>query len=293
VQTKRQIQQLLAWAGVRPNKRLGQHFLIDLNLMRLLLDCAKISPNDVVLEVGCGTGSLTAGLAERAGQVIAVEYDPKLAHIARTQLVDAGNVEIINADVLSGKHTINANVLDGLTAARRQHAGRLLLVANLPYNVASPVMANLVTGPMVADAMYITIQKEVAERMTAKPATKAYGTMSILLQASGDIEVLRRLKPSVFWPAPKVESALVSFVRNPEKLTHIEGLETLVSVVDLFVGHRRKTLKSCANLASRQLSRIKDWPAVFAQSGIDSSLRPEQLSPENYVAMANLCQKMI
>jgi len=293
MQTKRQIQQLLATAGIRPNKRLGQHFLIDLNLMRLLLDCAKILPNDVVLEVGCGTGSLTEGLAERAGQVIAVEYDPRLAHIARTQLVDAANVEIINADVLSGKHTINANVLDALTAARRQHAGRLLLAANLPYNVASPVMANLVTGPTVADAMYVTIQKEVAERMTAKPAMKAYGTMSILLQASGDIEVLRRLKPSVFWPAPKVESALVSFVRNPEKLTHVESMETLVSVVDLFVGHRRKTLRSCAKLASRQLSQIKDWPAVFAQSGIDTSLRPERLSPENYVAIANLCQKMI
>jgi len=293
VQTKRQIQQLLTSAGVRPNKRLGQHFLIDLNLMRLLIDCAKISPNDVVLEVGCGTGSLTEGLAERAGHVVAVEYDVRLAQIARTQLADAPNVQIINTDVLSGKHTINANVLDALAAARRQHTGRLLLVANLPYNVASPVIINLVSGSIVADAMYVTIQKEVAERMTAKPGTKAYGTMSILLQAAGGVEVIRRLKPSVFWPAPQVDSAMIGFVRSAEKLTQIHSLAMLTAVVELFMGHRRKTLSSCAKLAAGRLSRIKDWPRVFAESGIDPKQRPEQISSENYVTLANLCQKML
>ena len=103
MQTKRQIQQLLASAGASPNKQLGQHFLIDLNLMRLLVDSADITTDDVVLEVGCGTGSLTEALAERAGKVVSVEVDRALAEIARTRLAKAGNVEIINADALESK----------------------------------------------------------------------------------------------------------------------------------------------------------------------------------------------
>ncbi|MHC4120998.1 MAG: rRNA adenine N-6-methyltransferase family protein, partial [Planctomycetota bacterium] len=117
MQTKRQIQQLLALAGVSPNKRLGQHFLIDLNLMRLLVDAAAITKNDVVLEVGCGTGSLTEALSERAGRVIVAELDDNLAKIAGSRVAQCGNVDLINADILESKNTIRPAVTEALAAA--------------------------------------------------------------------------------------------------------------------------------------------------------------------------------
>ncbi|MHC4426185.1 MAG: ribosomal RNA small subunit methyltransferase A [Planctomycetota bacterium] len=142
MQTKRQIRQSLSSAGVSPNKRLGQHFLIDLNLMRLLVDSAKIQKSDVVLEVGCGTGSLTEALAGKAGRTIAVELDRKLVEIAEEQLAKSENLELINADILENKNTISRTVADTLALARKKYTGRILLVANLPYDVASPVMMN-------------------------------------------------------------------------------------------------------------------------------------------------------
>ena len=167
MQSKHQICQLLESAGVRPNKRFGQHFLIDLNLMRLLIDTADIQKNDVVLEVGPATGSLTEAISEKAGFCVAVEIDAILADIARTQLADKTNVEIITADALKNKFEINPAVIDALNRARAVHNGRLLLVANLPYVAATPLMLNLITGEIVADAMFVAVQKEVADRMTA------------------------------------------------------------------------------------------------------------------------------
>jgi len=289
MQTKQQIQQLLASAGFRPNKRLGQHFLIDLNLMRLLIRSANINKSDIVLEVGCGTGSLTEALAELAAKVIAVELDKTLAKIARKQLTKAENVEIINADILENKNTISRTVTKALEIARKKWTGRLLLVANLPYNVASPVMLNLITDPTTADNMYVTVQKEVAARMTATPGSNDYGTLSIHLCAAGDVKTIRVLKPTVFWPQPQVDSAMVSFVRSKDKASRIHNTELFSEVVKLFMGHRRKTLMACTKLARARLAKIDNWPDIFEQCSVNPSRRPEQLSAENYIAIANLC----
>ncbi len=115
---------------------------------------------------------------------------------------DFENVEIINTDILKNKTTISPIVTDALALARKKYPGRILLVANLPYNVASPVMLNLLTEPVVADAMYVTVQKQVAERMIAAPGSKDYGTLSIYLSAAGEVKMIRVLKPTVFWPQP-------------------------------------------------------------------------------------------
>jgi 16S rRNA (adenine1518-N6/adenine1519-N6)-dimethyltransferase len=233
MQTKQQIQQLLASAGVEPNKRLGQHFLVDLNLMRLLVDNANIGNNDIVLEVGCGTGSLTQALAERAGKVIAVEMDETLAKIAAGELATAGNVEVFNADILENKNTINRTISGAIELARKKQLGRFLLVSNLPYSVASPLMMNLIIGPIVTDAIYVTVQKEVAGRMTATPGDKHYGTLSIHLAATGEVKTERALKPTVFWPQPQVSSAMISFVRKAEKAGHIQNMELLGELINL------------------------------------------------------------
>ena len=316
MQTKQQIQQLLAEGGrgVWPNKRLGQHFLIDLNLMRFLVDSAHITRNDVVLEVGCGTGSLTEALAEKACKVIAVESDQALAEIAGTQLAKVKNVQVINTDILETKSAISPTVtkainVSGQRTADSVHAkrctlnanrGRVLLVANLPYNVASPVILNLLTGPVTADSMYVTVQKEVARRITATPGEKHYGTSSIFLAATGDVKTIRFLKPTVFWPQPKVNSAMISFVRKKTKASRIKNMELFNRLVNLFMQHRRKMLKTCTKCRSflvarrsshgaRGTSHDLNWPEIFEQCSIDPARRPDQLSPEDYIAIANLC----
>jgi len=293
LQTKSEIQRLLAGAGVEPNKRLGQHFLIDLNLMRLLVKSADIHDNDIVLEVGCGTGSLTEALAQNAGYCLAVELSEDLANIARRQLAKSKNVEIINIDILENKNTLSHVVANALALARKKYTGQILLVANLPYNVASPVMLNLVTGPTIADSMYVTVQKEVADRITAAPGSSDYGTLSIFLGATGDVKTIRVLKPTVFWPRPAVDSAMVSFVRKEEKLGRIKNMELFSETINLFMGHRRKMLKACTKLARGKLAKINNWPEIFARCRIDSTQRPEQLAPEDYIAIANLCYDIL
>lgn len=293
MQTKRQIQQLLSSASIRPNKRLGQHFLIDLNLMRLLIKTANIEKKDIVLEVGCGTGSLTETIAEKAGWCIAVECDTKLAEITKNQLKDKGNTEIINSDVLKSQNTISQAVLKALGQASEKYPGRILLVANLPYSVASPVMLNLIKGPTIADGMYVTVQKEVADRMTASPGSSNYGILSIYLQAAGEVKTIRVVRPTAFWPAPQVSSSMVSFLRQKEKVSRIYNMSLFSETVKLFMGHRRKMLKACTKSACGELARITSWPKIFDQCSIDSTRRPEQLWPLDYITLANQCYRVL
>lgn len=286
MQTKHQIERLLATAGVQPNKRLGQNFLIDLNIMRFIIASAEIQPTDLVLEVGCGTGSLTEGLAETSATVISVEYDKTLGPIAARRVADKSNVTIINTDILKTKNHIADVVVEKIRAVRGENS-RLMLVANLPYNVASSVMANLIIGPVIADRMTVTVQKEVAERMAAHPGDKRYGPLSILMGATGESKIIKILPPSVFWPAPQVESAVVTFTRNPEKAGQIRDMGILHDLIHLFMSHRRKTVKACTKFAPENLKKI-DWQTVFTQAEVDPKTRPEQIPPEQYVKIAHL-----
>lgn len=291
MQTKRQIQQLLEAECIRPNKRLGQHFLIDLNLMQLLVDSAHLQKNDIVLEVGCGTGSLTDLLAEKAGRVIAVDSDRELIEIARKQLEKAENIDFFVSDILENKKTINSNVKNLIRETREKYKGRFLLVSNLPYNIASPLIFNLIMNQPRADGMYVTVQKEVADRMIATPNSKDYGILSVFLEAMGHVKMIRKLKPTVFWPQPKVDSAMISFVFNPEKASRIKNMELFSQIVSFFMRYRRKTLLSCSKLAVGSFKQNVNWPDVFKSSRIDSSLRPAQIFPEDYIILTQYIEK--
>ena len=293
MQTKTEIQKLLSSVGAEPNRRLGQNFLIDLNLMHFLLANAHINSNDLVLEVGTGTGSLTGELIQRAARVVAVEYDDNLAKITAGLFAKVKNFKLINADVLENKNTINHEVIESLKEAMEECSGKLLLVANLPYNVASSVMANLLTGDVVAETMTVTVQKEVAQRMAAQPESDDYGILSILLTAMGHCRVLRKLPPSVFWPSPQVDSAIVRFERDKEKIALIHNVELFKQVVNLFMGHRRKMLRACVKYAEGKLAQIHHWDDIFARSFVEPHHRPEELSAIDYVAIANLCNEML
>jgi len=294
MQTKRQIQELLTFAGVAPNRRLGQHFLVDLNLMRLVVDSAGITAGDVVLEIGTGTASLTEALAEQAGQVVTVELDPTLAGIARSRLAEETNVQALHTDALSNKGSMAPAVVEAVAAARTRLPGtpRTLLVANLPYDVASPIMINLIKGHPTVDAMCVTVQKEVAERMIASPGRRDYGTLSIFLQATGKVELLRTLPPGAFWPPPQVDSAIVRYARDPAKISNIKDLSLFGDVVSLFIGHRRKMLRACVKAAPPELPGRDSWSGIFEQCAIDPTRRPEELPPDRYVALANACRDL-
>ncbi|MCP4456384.1 MAG: ribosomal RNA small subunit methyltransferase A [Planctomycetes bacterium] len=293
MQTKQQIQQFLASLGTFPKKRLGQNFLIDQNIIRLIVDSAEITDQDVALEVGCGTGTMTELIRERAGHVIAVDLDADVARIAAEQLKDFSNVTLFNADILAGKHTVAQEVLDAVTAARRTCTQDFLLVANLPYNVASPVMINLVTGPIPIDRMVVTIQKEVGDRMIATTGMNHYGSLSILLQATGRIELVRILKPSVFWPQPKVDSAIVKYTRDQKKTDRILSLPLLAATLNLFLGQRRKMIKAAAKNAQANLKAVRNWPDLFDQCHMGPGLRPDQITPDQYVHLANLLKEHV
>jgi len=291
MQTKHQVELLLSRAGRLPNKTLGQHFLIDLNLMRLLIDTAAIEKNDTVIEIGCGTGSLTEAIAERAGSIIGIEYDKVLAEIVTSRFAGAANVRIINGDALANKNTINPQLLTAAKEEQQKLGGKILLVANLPYNIASAAMVNLTCGKPAVDAMFVTVQKEVAERMAAPPASKHYGTLSIILGATGTVKIFRKLGKHVFWPEPEVESAMVSFVRQADKAERIDDMEIFRRIVALFIGHRRKMLRACVKFATGRLSGIDGWADIFTNAGIDPKLRGEDISIDDFISIANLCSK--
>ena len=291
MQTKHQVELLLSRAGRLPNKALGQHFLIDLNLMRLLIDTAAIEKNDTVIEIGCGTGSLTEAIAERAGRLIGIEYDKVLAEIVTSRFAGTANVSIISGDALANKNAINPQVLTAAKEEQQKLGGKILLIANLPYDIASAVMANLTCGKLAVDAMFVTVQREVAERMAAPPANKHYGTLSIILGATGTVKIFRKLGKHVFWPEPEVESAMVSFVRQTDKAERIDDMEIFRRIVALFIGHRRKMLRACVKFATGRLSGIDSWADIFTNAGIDPKLRGEDIPIDDFISIANLCSK--
>ena len=187
-QTQSYLRSLFARRGIAPQHRYGQNFLIDLNLHELIVKTAEVGPDDVVLEIGPGAGALTARMAARAAAVVAVEIDPVLAALTAEAVAGMPNVRVLNTDALASKSTLNPDVLDNVRAGLAVAPGRRLkLVANLPYNIATPIVTNLLVHPELCPSrMVITIQLELAERMRAEPQQEAYGALSILVQALAD-----------------------------------------------------------------------------------------------------------
>ena len=285
--TKQQLKDLLTAAGVRPRHKWGQNFLIDLNLMRMLVRAAALQGNETILEVGCGTGSMTALLAEGGGAVVAVDVDRTLAEIAERELELYDNVAVVCNDVLAGKNAIAPSVREAVRRSRAEAGGEFCLIANLPYQAASPLIVNLLLEKdegLTPDGMFVTVQAEVAERMAAEPGTKAYGLLSILMQAIGEVRRLRVVKPQAFWPQPKVNSAMIAWRRDPERCAEVKDMVALKKTVDLLLRHRRKKIKTClaGHRGGEKLAEVLDTLAI------DPNGRGETLSVQQYVQLSNL-----
>ena len=300
VQSKQELRDLLERAGLQPRPNLGQNFLIDQNLMHLLVKKAQLQPNDTVLEVGAATGSLTELLAEQAGAVVAVEIDRQLFKIAKQRLSDLKNVDLLRCDALF-ESKLDMSVVIKLTQHLGHLGGRLLLVANLPYSIASCLLIECICGELPFTQLFFTVQHEVAQRIVARPGSNTFGLMSIVFQAAGQVKHLRKLPPSVFWPQPEIDSAMLAWTRaNENAPTSLSGqgtvgsnipltiddLNTTREIAKVLLHHRRKKISSCIALKQDSPLRITDLNRALDLTKIDPNLRGEQLSVEQYVALA-------
>lgn len=276
VQTLAQIKAMLEERGLRPRHALGQNFLIDKNLLGKLLEAAELRSGELVLEVGPGTGTLTEALLNRGCRVVACELDDELAALLAERVPALGfgggeRFRLVQGDCLDRGKVLNK------TAAAAIGDEPFKLVANLPYGAATPLMLNLLIEQPRCSLQAVTIQREVAQRLAARPGSKEYGLLSVVAQALGTVEVVASLPPECFWPRPEVTSAMVVVRRRPDPLTRDgAGLAALCQRV---FSKRRKQLGAI-------LGREHPLP-----EGVNTTQRPEELSPSQFVQLLELTEE--
>ena len=279
-QTSTFLKQRMEEAGIRPVSKFGQNFLIDLNLVNMIADSANLTEQDVALEVGTGTGSLTGLIAQKAGRVITVEIDQNLWQLAQEELAGFSNITFLQQDALRNKNNLNPILVDTIRQAMSEIEGaRLKLVANLPYNIATPLISNLLTlDEFVPTSMTVTIQKELAERIVARPGTKDFGALSLWIQAQCNPEIVRIMSPKVFWPRPKVDSAIIHIETDTAKRNRIPDLAYYHHFVRSLFIHRRKLLRGVlVSVFKNELSK-QDIDTVLEGINLTGSIRAEQLA---------------
>ena len=267
------IRRLATALDVSPTKKWGQNFVIDPNTVRRIVEQAHVGPDDVVVEIGPGLGSLTLALLERAAHVVAVEIDPRLAQqlpltVAEFAPSQVNNLTVINDDALT---------ITSLPVAPTK------LVANLPYNVSVPVVLHMLEMFPTINEVLVMVQLEVAERLAANPGSKIYGVPSVKASWYGDVTKAGNVGRNVFWPAPNVDSGLVRIVRRDTPGDE-ELRRHVFSIVDSAFGQRRKTLRTALGAALGTPARVDE---ILTIAGIDSSLRGEQIGLADFVAIAH------
>ena len=282
------LKQIFAQRGIRPNKRFGQNFLIDQHILLSIPEIANLNEDDVVLEIGTGTGGLTRLLAVRSSQVFTVEVDKKLFELSSDILKLYKNVTLINADILKTKHELNPAVpsliLNWLKEYNQTH---LKVVSNLPYNISTPVIINLLESNLPIQLMVLMLQREITERMTASPGTREYGILSIITQLFSEVEIVKTLPPEVFWPRPEVYSAIVRAVINKEKyagkITNYPFFKKLIHAI--FTSRRKTLLNSLEHLTLPGISRDQ-IKTVIKDMQLDERVRGEVLGLEQLICLA-------
>ncbi|VVJ15388.1 SSU rRNA (adenine(1518)-N(6)/adenine(1519)-N(6))-dimethyltransferase (EC [Amycolatopsis camponoti] len=267
-----EIRGLAAELDVRPTKKLGQNFVHDPNTVRRIVELANVGPDDVVLEVGPGLGSLTLGLLATGARVVAVEIDPKLAErlpktVAERGLEAAERLTVVEADAMR----VSKDDLGEPTA----------LVANLPYNVAVPVVLHLLAEVPSLTSGLVMVQTEVADRMAAGPGSRIYGVPSVKLAWYGPARKVAAVPRSVFWPVPNVDSALVAFERGDAPAS--DDRDRLFGLVDAAFSQRRKTLRAALAGWAGSAERAGE---LLTAAGIDPKTRGEQLDVHDFARLA-------
>ena len=256
---------LLKRNNLRPSRALGQNFVVDANTVRRIARLAEVGPGDHVVEVGAGLGSLTLALVETGACVVAVETDRYLVPVLHSVVDDAG-VRVVEGDAMR----LDWSLLLG-------DAGPWVLVANLPYNIATPLVLDLLADAPSITRMLVMVQREVAERLAAPAGSSARGGVSAKVEYFASAAVVGRVPATVFVPKPRVESALVRLDRHTSPPAGVDRAE-LFRLIDTGFGQRRKMLR-------RSLGTLVT-PECFAEAGVEPSARPEELDLEAWARLA-------
>lgn len=254
-------------------KSLGQNFLIDDSVLEDIVSGAEIGPDDLVIEIGPGVGTLTRELLKKAKKVVAIELDSELIPILTNELGDNPNFRLVHEDALK----VDFNEIIGEEKSVK-------LVANLPYYVTTPIIARLLNEGYNFKSLTIMIQKEVAERINSEPNCKEYGALSILVQYFCDTKIIRKVSPASFIPKPKVDSIVIRLDKLDKPKAELKDKDLFFSIVRNSFNMRRKTLWNA--LKSFGLSK-EDLEEVFLKAGIDQKRRGETLSIEEFGELAN------
>lgn len=281
--TYNETREIMKRFGIRPSKGLGQNFLTDKNILHKMVAAAEIEGKDQVLEVGPGIGTLTRELAARAGKVVAVEIDRRLIPALEHAVKPLGNVEVVCGSILE---------LDLGALWYRFFSGRVKVVANLPYYVTSPIIMKLLEEDLPLQRVVIMVQKEVARRMSAQPGNKDYGALSIAVQYHSEPCIVAEVPPAVFFPPPRVDSAIIRLDMQPRPRYAVKDEELLFRLVKAAFGRRRKTLLNALDGGFVPVDKQRLGEALAA-SGIDPRRRGETLSIEEFCRLADYISREI
>ncbi|MFS9171137.1 16S rRNA (adenine(1518)-N(6)/adenine(1519)-N(6))-dimethyltransferase RsmA [Streptococcus infantis] len=267
--------------GFTFKKSFGQNFLTDTNILQKIVDTAEIDDQVNVIEIGPGIGALTEFLAERAAEVMAFEIDHRLVPILADTLRDFDNVTVVNEDILKvdlAQHIQNFKNPDL----------PIKVVANLPYYITTPILMHLIESGIPFSEFVVMMQKEVADRISAQPNTKAYGSLSIAVQYYMTAKVAFIVPRTVFVPAPNVDSAILKMVRRPEPAVAVEDEKFFFKVSKASFTHRRKTLWNNLTGYFGKTEEVKDkLTKALEQAGLSPSVRGEALSLEEFASLAD------
>jgi 16S rRNA (adenine1518-N6/adenine1519-N6)-dimethyltransferase len=264
-----QVRNLLKRFGIRPDKRLGQNFLVDRRSLEKVVRAARLDGDEQILEVGAGVGSLTRLLATRAQEIFAVEVDARLIPALRFALQEENNVHIIQADILK------------LDISELMRDAPYQVVANIPYNISSALIRKLLVGPKPADRIVLTIQREVAERVIA-PVGR-YGLLTLSVQIFGEASIVGYIPAKAFYPAPKVESAILSILVHSEPLVPEDLIQPVFALAKAGFGQKRKQLRN--SLSSGLGMKPGLVEQMMINVGIDPKQRAQELRLEEWVTL--------
>ena len=274
--------------GFNFQKKFGQNFLIDANILEKIVDSAEVTKDDCVIEIGPGIGTMTQYLAEHAREVVAVEIDKNLIPILKETLSEYDNVTIINEDILK----VDINKL-----AEEKNGGRpIKVVANLPYYITTPIIMGLFESHVPLSSITIMVQKEVADRMQVGPGTKDYGALSLAVQYYAKPEIVVNVPPACFMPRPNVGSAVIRLTRFEEPPVKAQDEKKLFAIIRAAFNQRRKTL---ANALTNGLSYVdkegksihvsrQEVCDVLDQMGLSATIRGEALTLEQFAHLSNM-----
>ncbi|AUD12549.1 MULTISPECIES: 16S rRNA (adenine(1518)-N(6)/adenine(1519)-N(6))-dimethyltransferase RsmA [unclassified Planococcus (in: firmicutes)] len=269
-------QEIMAKHGLTFKKSLGQNFLIDPNILRKIVSQAGLTKDSAAIEIGPGIGALTEHLARDAGKVLAFEIDQRLLPVLADTLSPYDNVKVIHSDILKA---------DVERAIQEELAGfdDIMVVANLPYYVTTPIILKLLLEKLPIRGMVVMLQKEVAERITAKPGTKAYGSLSIAIQYYTEADYAMTVPKSVFMPQPNVDSAVIRMIKRPEPIVNVIDEDFFFSVTRGSFVQRRKTILNNLQSAMPNGKAKKDFILqALEEAGIDPTRRGETLSIKEF-----------